>query len=74
MRKQFLIFGVILILVSSCNNKNRKDIYVFKSTLKNDSINLFVDEKEIGQIPWNAQLFDRKNSCCFNIYHKSKLN
>lgn len=52
MARQILVSILLLLLIPSCINKNKKDVYVFKSTLKNDSINLFFDEKEIGQIPY----------------------
>lgn len=52
MRLSYVIFGVMLFLVSGCNSGNKNDIYVFKSTLKNDSILLEVDNREIGQIPF----------------------
>src|SRR5690606_11372694 len=53
MKSQFLILGVLLIFVSSCNNKYKKDFYIFKSTLNNNnSIIFFVDEKEIDQVPY----------------------
>ena len=70
MRKLFVIVAGFSILFSSCTSKYKKDIYVYKSTLKNDSVTLFVDDKEIGQIPYadaNQVANETSDAMLFNI-------